>query len=848
MNALTEFMSQYKAQSSDITTNVSLPPKPGKWSIPSEDGIYDEFLKIYSDCIVQGEKFHFTELHSTHGPIVIDLDFKYDVVHGIDRKYSQENIESIIQCFNDQISLYFDIPDSSVIAYVMEKDTPTQDGSVVKDGFHVVYPYVVSKPDVQYVIRENVIQSVNNSDIFSNIPYKNTIDDIIDEAVIKKSGWMMYGSCKAQQSPYYLTKIYNKFLESETIPDNVHSIVSLLSIRNKTEITPLKLDVSRPVSTPALPQVVINQEFNINDDVIYAKELTNILSIERADNYTTWIQVGVCLYNISKNDLCDTWISFSKKSQKFKNGECENKWESFDNYSGVKLTTRSLNMWARLDNTQEYEKINKKYVSNFLRSNLDCEHNDVATLMHIKYQYQYVCSDLRNNFWYEFRDHRWFEMPKAKELREKISTEIFQDYANMSAEYKKMHMRDPENKDLEDKIKICKFLLNKVKNRPFKKLVMEECEDLFNNRDFEKLLDSNKHLICFTNGVYDLEKLEFRSGCPDDYISFCTHNEYKPWSELQNTQEAKELKDFLSKVLPYADVRKYVLKLISSFLSGNTGEQKFHIWTGSGANGKSKLVDLIEDAMGDYSSKLPVTVLTRKRGTGPAPEVAETKGKRFVSFQEPEREDTIQVGYMKELTGGDKICARKLYKSPIEFRPQFKTILCCNDLPEIPGNDGGTWRRIRVVDFPSKFVDEPLKSNEHKKDTQIPEKIKKWAPLFGSLLIEMYAKFVKEGLKEPDSVLHYTMDYQRRSDVFLDYIEENLEESENEGDVITFSAMYNHFKQWHIEYFNSKPNKNLFKEYMEKRFGKCIKRPERWKKLKFQSYENENSDDEDNDL
>ena len=43
MNTLTEFMSQYKAQPSDITTNVSLPPKPGKWSIPNEDGIYDEF-------------------------------------------------------------------------------------------------------------------------------------------------------------------------------------------------------------------------------------------------------------------------------------------------------------------------------------------------------------------------------------------------------------------------------------------------------------------------------------------------------------------------------------------------------------------------------------------------------------------------------------------------------------------------------------------------------------------------------------------------------------------------------------------------------------------------------------
>lgn len=845
MNALTEFMSHYKAKQGDITTHASLPPKPGKWSISDEAEIYDQFLDLYSAAIHQGAQLHLTELHSVHGPIVVDLDFKYDDTHGLERKYDNETIKSIIQCYNDQISVYFDVPEESIVAFVMEKDRPTLDGTTVKDGFHVMYPYIVSKPDVQYIIRENIIQNISNTCVFDTVPYKNTIEDIIDEAVIKKSGWMLYGSSKAQQSAYKLTYIYDKALELVPIPEDITTIVKTLSIRNKRDVTSLKFEIAKPVQNSALPQVYVNQEFN--DDVAYAKELTQLLSSQRADIYTTWIETGVCLYNINKQELYETWVTFSKKSNKYKSGECEAKWESFGNYTGTKLTVRSLNLWARLDNMTEYEKVNKKYVTNFLRSNIDCEHNDVATLMHIKYQYQFVCSDLKFNNWYEFKNHRWVEMPKAKELRDKISTEIYQDYANMSAVYKRMHIEDPENKDLEDKIKICKTLISKVKNRPFKKLVMEECEDLFNNRDFEIVLDSNKHIICFNNGIYDLKKLEFRNGCPDDFISFCTHNSYTPWHELQNTETAKELKDFLAKVLPQADVRKYVLKLISSFLSGNTGEQKFHIWTGVGSNGKSKLVDLIEDAMGDYTAKLPITVLTRKRGTGATPEVAETKGKRFVSFQEPEREDKIQVGFMKELTGGDKINTRKLYKSPIEFRPQFKTILCCNDLPEIPSNDGGTWRRIRVVDFPSKFVDDPKESNEFKKDTEIPEKLKNWAPYFISLLIEMYAKFVKEGLKEPESVIKYTKDYQRRSDVYLDYIEENILETNDDSDILMFSALYNHFKQWHMEYYNEKPSKVLFKEYMERKYGKCIKRPERWKKLKFQVFEDEETT-EDSDL
>ena len=189
-------------------------------------------------------------------------------------------------------------------------------------------------------------------------------------------------------------------------------------------------------------------------------------------------------------------------------------------------------------------------------------------------------------------------------------------------------------------------------------------------------------------------------------INFVEHDD--------DDETIQEIYTFFEQVLPKERVRNYVLTLLASFLNGSTGNEKFHIWTGSGGNGKSKVIELFESAMGTYCAKLPHTIITQKRpaSNAAAPELLRTKGRRFVCLQEPDDNEKIQVGFMKELTGGDKIQARGLYKEPVEFKPQFKMLLTCNHLPRIPSDDGGTWRRLRVVEFTFKFVEDPQEPNE----------------------------------------------------------------------------------------------------------------------------------------
>ena len=192
-------------------------------------------------------------------------------------------------------------------------------------------------------------------------------------------------------------------------------------------------------------------------------------------------------------------------------------------------------------------------------------------------------------------------------------------------------------------------------------------------------------------------------------------------------------------------MKNYVLDFFSDCLQGHTKEEKFNIWTGCGANGKSVAINLFQEAMGDYATTVSITLLTNKRASSNAasPELAKCKGVRFVVFQEPENDDKINVGHMKELTGGDKISARKLYKEPVDFYPQFKTILACNKLPDVPHADGGTWRRIRVVPFEIKFVDNPKEVNQRKRDNNLKENLPHWREAIISILINRFKSYQK---------------------------------------------------------------------------------------------------------
>ena len=268
---------------------------------------------------------------------------------------------------------------------------------------------------------------------------------------------------------------------------------------------------------------------------------------------------------------------------------------------------------------------------------------------------------------------------------------------------------------------------------------------------------------------------------------------------------------------------------LASSLKGTNENQVFNIYTGSGRNGKSKLVELLSLVLGDYKGTVPITLITQKRQTigGASPEISQLKGKRFACMQEPSANLTINEGIMKELTGGDPLSGRALYCDTVTFIPQFTLVVCTNHLFDIKSTDDGTWRRIRVCDFQSKFLEKPYEMVKFPKDKfpyqvkvkkDLDKKFALWAPYMASMLVKI--AFETNGVVEDcKSVMASSEKYKLQQDYFAQFFEERIIKVDNGN--IKRKDMLNEFIEWYNELYDGRvpKGKDLY-EFMEFKLGK----------------------------
>jgi len=571
-------------------------------------------------------------------------------------------------------------------------------------------------------------------------------------------------------------------------------------------------------------------------------------------SFVKWIRVGWALKNTSKH-LFIVWVKFSSQSDTFSYTcipELWEKWESFDKNAMGGLTKRSIMYWVQQECPEKHKQVIEDSVEFYIDQTLDSitasinsserraakgsGDYDIATVLHKLFAYQYACVSIKANMWYRFQNHRWEEIDSGTTLRKAISNELRDVYIKKQGKLLRQKLllknqgESDENtnklKALQMRIETVMDIIQRLSRTNDKKNIMTEAKELFFDANFLQKLDNDPYLICFKNGVVDFRQKTFRKGQPEDYVSKCTNIDYVKIDPVRHAKLVGEIEDFMHKLFPYPDIHEYMWDHLASTLIGNNMNQTFNMYIGIGQNGKSVLVNLMEQVLGDYKGDVPLSLLTQQRTKigGVSPELAQLKGVRYAVMQEPSKGDRINEGIMKQITGGDPVQARAPYMPQVlTFIPQFKLVVCSNEYMEIRSQDHGTRRRIRVVDFVSLFTENPVdgdpdKPFQYKLDKTIKEKFETWREIFASMLVDR--SYRNNGnVQDCQRVMASSNSYLDRQDFISEFIHERIEVYEN--GCIQKQQLALEFKEWFMVNMGGKPpNTRDVADVMDKRFGK----------------------------
>jgi phage/plasmid-associated DNA primase len=892
-------------------THVSMGNKTGHYYLSATND--HEFYQNYNQLVTSNVPVCLAEKQGDYVPLLGDIDIKIDSegvqnFKNIRTLYTNEELLATIKCFQETIKKHvLEHTEKALTCVVLEKK-PYTSGNFLKNGFHLHFPYLfLDKDKVKNVIIPKIKENIssfklgNGKKLFSD--HTESPENFVDDVTSKC--WLMYGSSKSEElKPYKLTEIYNHELvkiqpseafklgqfftrDEESLNVDDSNVMDLLP--QLLSVSPIKkeiFNVKTPTDLKVPTKVYLKQKLKnidvkedraaIKKNLLQAKELLKILKASRADEYNSWWDIGIILFNIGHGceEAFKIWNEWSQNSDNYDEDACLEMWEKMEKRDPKHGQTKgmgSLRWYAKQDSANKYNEFVEKSHGLFLDENnlfdsvmmVEIMTTDapLARLLLDMFSDKYIFSD---DGWYSFNGTIWAPVKVLKEFRFKLE--------HISIKYKQFKKKimeilyqedtdsgqESDSDDEEEKEKLSKKnkailtakkqdinkAINKLENFTSQNGILKMCEVLFYNEEFSELLDDNPLIIAFKNGVFDFETLSFRQGLQSDYLSKTLSIHF---DETLNDEsdEIKNLNNFLRKICPDKSVRKYFIEQTCEVFRGGNRDKIAMFWTGNGNNGKSVTQRLFETMLGKkFAIKLSTSVLTERIQPGqPNPQLSRLRGGvRWGVFDEWGKTEQILSGSLNVLTGGDSLPCRDLFQKGSEssdFTPMFKMLCICNELPCLKDAVDATWDRIRIIPFEAKFVSREkcpptLKEQREKKiflcDTEMTQKdrLESLAKALGWYLIQIFIKKEKtrrDGSYEPtipDKVNEAKIKYQAKCDVLAFFMEETYIKTDNSDHKITFDDMYVSFKSWYINSFSGKMitlNKHEFIEMVKNKYA-----------------------------
>jgi putative DNA primase/helicase len=297
--------------------------------------------------------------------------------------------------------------------------------------------------------------------------------------------------------------------------------------------------------------------------------------------------------------------------------------------------------------------------------------------------------------------------------------------------------------------------------------------------------DAAPDYLNVANGVLDLRTGDLVPHGPSQRFTYCLKApyepgiDYRPWQDWLRQAVAEESASGAEPSAPAqrswapGEAEEFYLQLAVGYsLTGHTSEEVLFYLYGPPRSGKGTFTEALLVLLGPDPLAAEVhfgTFIRSRNNDANSADLARLKPCRLLVSSEPNKDDWLNAGELKRLTGGNLVFAALKYRAHFSYRPTYKIWLAGNHPPQADVDDDALWSRLRVIPFPHSHLgheDRGLKARM--KAPEMQRQILAWA-VDGA---RAWYRTLPRGLPTPPSMEAATEAAQKE----VDYVGQWLEE------------------------------------------------------------------------
>jgi len=295
--------------------------------------------------------------------------------------------------------------------------------------------------------------------------------------------------------------------------------------------------------------------------------------------------------------------------------------------------------------------------------------------------------------------------------------------------------------------------------------------------------------LFLANGVLNLETKEFQEHSPEIFnLGIIPH-------KLDPDAKCPTWLKFLESCQPDQDTRDLLQEWFGYNLVFDTSMEKFALFEGSGANGKTVCCVVLRELVGpgNYSS-VELEAFNPQR-TFP---LAETAGKLSNIVEELNELDKTAEGQLKKFVTGGSFTVERKHQHPFTLLPTAKLTFATNVLPRFTDRSEGIWRRLIYIPFRNTILD-PEKQDRRLITSSFWQRSGELPGILNWALEGLYRLWERGYFKEPKITHEAKLAYRREMNPAAIFLDETYVATGTSSDEVSTASMYKAYQDFCLE-------------------------------------------------